>query len=78
MYRVSVLQLCQNVGELFQGGLQVAKVVRFHAARNASFADPDVQNELRIIGLEQVIGELRQQALARAAARTEVAVRQAR
>ncbi len=62
----------------FQGGLQVAKVVRFHAARNASFADPDVQNELRIIGLEQVIGELRQQALARAAARTEVAVRQAR
>ncbi|MCA8964998.1 MAG: peptidyl-prolyl cis-trans isomerase [Planctomycetes bacterium] len=62
----------------FQGGLQVAKVVRFIEARNASFGDPDVQTELRRIGLDQVVAELRQQALARAAARTEVLVRQAR
>lgn len=62
----------------FQGGLQVAKVVRFLDARNGKFEDPDVQAELRRLGLDQVVAELRQQALARAAARTEVAIRQPR
>ncbi len=53
-------------------GLQVAKVLRFEPAMNGRFEDPAVQVQLRRIGLDKVIGELRQQALERAAARTEV------
>lgn len=56
----------------FQGGFQVAKIVRFRAARNGKFEDPEVQAELRNLGIEEVIAELRDQALRRAAARTEI------
>lgn len=58
----------------FQGGLQIVKVVQFLEARDAKFEDPDVQAELRRIGLDQVIAELRQQALGRAAARAEISL----
>lgn len=56
----------------FQGGFQVAKVLRFLPARNGRFEDPEVQAELRALGTDQVLAELRDQALQRAAARTEV------
>lgn len=56
----------------FQGGLQVVKVLRFLPARNGRFEDADVQAELRALGTEQILAELRDQALQRAAARTEI------
>lgn len=56
----------------FQNGMLVAKIMQFRSARNGTFEDPEVQTELRTLGMEQVIGELREQAMQRAAARTEV------
>lgn len=52
--------------------LFVAKVKEFSPGRNGRFEDPAVQEELRNLCLQRVIGEFRQQALERARQRTEV------
>lgn len=54
------------------GVVQLAKVVDYRPARNGRFEDPDVQNELRRICRNSVIGEFQKQALERARQRTEV------
>jgi hypothetical protein len=52
--------------------LFVAKVKEFSPGRNGRFEDPAVQEELRNLCLQRVIGEFRQQTLERARQRTEV------
>lgn len=54
------------------GAVQLAKVVDYRPARNGRFEDLDVQNELRRLCRESVIGEFQKQALERARQRTEV------